>query len=74
MRNALNKLADGVTDPAEKKVSTLHISPHSRPHEPISTSTELQNGFLDVCQMQRPFAGGAFTLQNHTLTHAVLRD
>lgn len=27
MRNALNKLADGVTDPAEKKVSTLHISP-----------------------------------------------
>jgi hypothetical protein len=72
MRNALNKLADGVTDPAEKKVSTLHISP---PSAPISDSTELQSGSLAVCQhTQRPFAGGAFASQNRMLTHAVLRD
>jgi hypothetical protein len=29
MRNALNKLADGVTDPAEKKVSILSPPPSS---------------------------------------------
>lgn len=32
MRNALNNLADGVTDPKEKKVSTDMLSSHSHRH------------------------------------------
>lgn len=40
MRNALNKLADGVTDPAEKKVSILS-SPPSRSSAPYTEDCEI---------------------------------
>jgi hypothetical protein len=38
MRNALNKLADTVTDPAEKKVSRTFLRPSSSPCPLLQTA------------------------------------
>jgi hypothetical protein len=46
MRNALNKLADTVTDPAEKKVSRSYLrpSPSPIPHHPLQASRYDRSG------------------------------
>jgi hypothetical protein len=72
MRNALNKLADGVTDPAEKKVSTLS-SPPSRPPAPITEDREMAEwGTRSLPQACGVVGRRGFTSPERMLTHAVL--
>ena len=75
MRNALNKLADGVTDPAEKKVSTFYTSPPNCVSAPIAEIWQ----HVDWPLAQQNHVFGAvdsrgFTSPERMLTHVVLRD
>lgn len=74
MRNALNKLADGVTDPAEKKVSTSML-PHPRVlSRQLYGSGHMWNWSLAECYELSACLRDAFTSIERILTHAVLRD
>jgi hypothetical protein len=74
MRNALNKLADGVTDPAEKKVSILSPPPSSS-SAPIAENC----GNSEWVTRCLPRALGVadrrgFTSPERMLTYVVLRN
>jgi hypothetical protein len=71
MRNALNKLADGVTDPAEKKVSIPLPHPAGLLRQSPNMA-EMRNGSLAVCHEHAAWLTGGFTSLERMLTHAVL--
>jgi hypothetical protein len=58
MRNALNKLADTVTDPAEKKVSRNSLRPSSIPRHPLQASRYNRSGLrFAATSFQMPSGG-----------------
>lgn len=62
MRNALNKLADGVTDPAEKKVSAISEYPAHSTSKPTTKVGRRSNGSPAACYER--VAGGALRHRN----------